>query len=173
MLLKMTGIIFIIAAGSMFGFSLSRDYTMRITNLKQVNKMLLLLKGEISYNNSGIGEAVIKISSQTDNIIGRFLGYVSEAFASGENTFREAWDRGVDEFLKKQSKLKDKDLAVIRELGSNLGITDRETQVNNILNCMGVLETEIGELNETRGEKCKLYRTLGVMAGAFVAIVLI
>lgn len=173
MLLKCVGLVMLMSACAMFGISLSRDYIARINNLSQINKMLLLLKGEIKYNNSGINEAVRKVSLQTDNIIGVFLKKVSEKFENGKVTLKEAWNYGADEYLKNQSKLSEKDILILKELGANLGVTDRETQINNITKCMDVIDMTIQELNETRGEKCRLYKTLGVMAGVFVAVVLI
>lgn len=173
MLLKGLGIGIILTASSWFGYSLSHDYLMRLRNLEQFNKMLMLLKGEIKYNNSGINEAMIKIASQTDSVLGKFLEQVWNILNKGDNSLKEAWDKGVEETLVNKTALKQEDIGVIKELGINLGITDRETQINNILNTMDVIGVKIKELNETRGEKCKLYRTLGIMAGVFMAIVLI
>lgn len=173
MLVKSLGIVIILIASSLFGYSLSYDYLTRLKNLEQLNKMLLLLKGEIKYNNSGIGEAIMKVASQSENIIGKFLDYTWRQFNEKECSIKEAWDKGIVGVLEPEAKLKPEDILIVREVGLNLGITDRETQINNILNTMDVIEIKIKELNETRGEKCRLYRTLGVMAGAFMAIVLI
>lgn len=173
MLLKGLGILIILAASVLFGYSLSRDYVMRIKNLEQVDKMFLLLKGEIKYNNSGINESVMKISGCMENIMGEFLKCVWSYFNNEDCTLKDAWNEGVKAVLETKTKLGKEDIVLIKELGNSLGITDRETQINGILNCMGTIEIKIKELNEVREEKCRLYRTLGVMTGAFMAIVLI
>lgn len=173
MLLKMIGIILIILSGSLFGITLSKEYEMRITHLKQFRKMLVLLKGEINYNNSGIYESVNIVAERTDKVMGDFLNAVMKKFDENKYTLKEAWDLGVENILKSKTELKDKELEYIKDLGTNLGITDKETQINNILSCMGVIDLSIEELNENRVEKCKLYKTLGVMASAFLTIVLI
>lgn len=173
MLLKFVGIVFVMSACAMFGFSMSNDYMTRLKNLEQFKKLLLLLQGEIKHNNSGINEAVKRVAEKTDNVMREFLKYVSEVFEQEQLTMREAWDRGVSDVLKKRTLLDEKDLLTIKEVGINLGVTDRETQIHNIHTCMDVIDMTMNELNVTRGEKCRLYRTLGVMAGAFMAIVLI
>lgn len=173
MLLKMIGIIFILLSGTLFGVSLSREYEARIVYLKQFKKVLMLLKGEIQYNNSGIYESVTMVAERTENIMGTFLKTVMERFYDNQTTLKNAWDYGVDNILKIQTNLRKKELSYIKDLGTNLGITDKDTQINNILNCMEAIDLSLDELNENKAEKCKLYRTLGVVASAFITIVLI
>lgn len=173
MLLKVTGIILILLSGSLIGINLSKEYELRIVHLKQFKKMLMLLKGEIKYNNSGICESVTTVSERTENIVGIFLKKVMEYFDENKVTLKCAWDFGVENILKTQTRLKEKELTYIKDLGTNLGITDKETQINNILSCMEAINLSLDELNENKTEKCKLYKTLGVMAGAFLTIVLI
>ena len=173
MLLKTIGIIFILLSGTLFGVSLSKEYETRIENLKQFKKMLMLLKGEINYNNSGIYESIVVVAERTENVIGDFLKEVLKKFQENKTTLKDAWDYGVENILKTQTSLCEKELLYIKDLGVNLGITDKETQLNNILSCMEVIDLSLDELNENKTEKCKLYRTLGVMASAFLVIVLI
>lgn len=173
MFLKMLGIGMVFSASVIAGYSMSREYLQRLRTLEQFYKMLLLLKGEIKYNNSGISEAVGKVSERLDNRIGDFLKCVCRGFEKGKYTLKEIWDKAGSEILERGAGLKKEDIFLIKELGINLGITDRETQINNILNYMEEIDMKIKELNEEKGEKCRLYRTLGVMAGAFMAIVLV
>lgn len=173
MLLKVLGIILILLSGSLIGISLSKEYEMRIVHLKQLKKMLMLLKGEINYNNSDICESVITVAERTENVVGEFLKHVVEKFEKNKVSLKCAWDLGVENILGIETKLTEKELSYIKELGTNLGITDKETQINNILSCIEAINLSIDELNENKTEKCKLYKTLGVMASAFLTIVLI
>jgi stage III sporulation protein AB len=173
MLLKGLGIGTVFLASAIFGYLLSFDYVTRLKNLEQIEKMLLHLKGEIKYNNEGIVEGIMKIAKRMDGIPQRFLMCIREYFNQEECSLKDAWDRGISEVLEPESKLGAEDILVIRELGNSLGITDRETQIQNLLNTMELLELKRKELNEGKVEKCRLYRTLGVMAGMFMAIVLI
>lgn len=52
MYLKITGIVLIMMSASLMGYLFSKDYIERINRLEQIQKMLILLKGEISYSNN-------------------------------------------------------------------------------------------------------------------------
>ena len=173
MLIKTIGIICLILTGIIMGWSFVRDYEERILNLKQFRKMLILLKGEMSYNNAGIRELLVCIARRNDNVIGDFLENVRTRFDFEDVTIQTAWSEATEEFLKEYTSLKESDRKYIKEFGMNLGTTDRDTQINNILVCMEHIELTIKELNDYKAQKCKMYKTLGVTVGAFLAILLI
>ena len=112
MYLKIIGIVLIMMSASLMGYLFSKDYIERINRLEQIQKMLILLKGEISYSS-------------------------------------------------------------LKDFGRGLGITDRQTQINNIEKYQSQIQLTIKELKEEKNEKCKLYRMLGITCGAFLGIVLI
>ena len=66
MLLKLLGLVAVAGSSMAFGFSMSNDYQKRIKELMQINKMLLLLKGEIIHNES---TRTTKIYNQINNYI--------------------------------------------------------------------------------------------------------
>lgn len=173
MFLKLIGIGLVFSAAVLTGFSLSKDYLSRINTLEYFQKMLLLLKGEIKYSNSEIVEAMKKVSEKTENVVGDFLKSVTEYFEKTDYTLSECWNRASRDFLESNTGFNDKDVLLIQEFGRNLGITDKETQINNIFNLMEEMDMKIKKLKDDREEKCRLYRTLGVMTGAFIAVVFI
>ena len=170
MLLKIWGMVLIILSSGMFGWSYSRDYELRIIQLREFQKILMLLKGEINYHNAGIREAILIVSKQNETIMGEFLREILKNFAK-EVPLKEAWYTASDSFLRNHTKLKKQEISIVKELGTNLGITDRNTQIHNIMGYMEVLELSIRELEHDRIGKCKMYKTLGVMGGAFVAVI--
>ena len=84
-----------------------------------------------------------------------------------------AWSLGVDNILDKKSSLKSEDKNSLKDFGRGLGITDRQTQINNIEKYQSQIQLTIKELKAEKNEKCKLYRMLGITFGAFLGIVLI
>lgn len=173
MLLKICGCIMIVCGCSAIGFSLGNDYVLRIKHLERMKKNLLLLEGEIKYCNSGIVEALSKISRQSGGIFSIFFETIVDDLTQNHKTLKEAWDASVQKNIKNHTKLTNQDIRIIGELGECLGITDRETQIHNIENTKNQIDSIIGELNKIKTEKCKIYRTLGVVAGMFIAIVLL
>ena len=167
MYLKITGIVLIMMSASLMGYLFSKDYIERINRLEQIQKMLILLKGEISYSNNSVQEALENISEMIEGKVGEFVTKVQEIPLS------VAWSLGVDNIFDKKSSLKSEDKNSLKDFGRGLGITDRQTQINNIEKYQSQIQLTIKELKEEKNEKCKLYRMLGITCGAFLGIVLI
>ena len=161
MYLKITGIVLIMMSASLMGYLFSKDYIERINRLEQIQKMLILLKGEISYSNNSVQEALENISEMIEGKVGEFVTNVQESFKKSENIFD------------KKSSLKSEDKNSLKDFGRGLGITDRQTQINNIEKYQSQIQLTIKELKAEKNEKCKLYRMLGITCGAFLGIVLI
>lgn len=173
MLLRGIGIFIIAAACILYGFLLSRDYLTRIKQLQQLYKGLLLLKGEIMYKNESIEWAMKRVGEQLDNHIGELFCNVVKTFQEKNQSIGEAWRDGFLSVLTEKTKLTQKEYVILEDFGKTLGITDRETQINCILNQMNQLNIQMEELKANQNEKCRLYRTMGVMLGFFIMILFI
>ena len=75
--------------------------------------------------------------------------------------------------LKKEIKIDKQETDVILTFGTNLGITDRETQLSNIDECINDIQEVILKLKEEKNNKCKLYKCLGTFSGILIAVLLI
>lgn len=170
---KFIGIAMIAMACGLFGFSISFDYVSRIRKIEKIKKMLVLLKGEIKYKNSEVIETISTVEEMTDGLSKEFLSEVIRTFNDEKCSINYAWKKSVNKILEDNKNLHEEDMRCLLELGTSIGITERETQISNIMNTIEILDLKINELNEGRGEKCKLYRTLGMMAGMFIMIVFI
>lgn len=172
MLLKIWGCVMIFLGCSGIGFSLGNDYILRIKHLEQVKKYFRLLEGEIQYSNSGIFEALSKLSKQSSGFFTDFLGKTAEDMTN-HKSLKEAWNIAIKQILENKSKLMHSDIDIVKELGESLGITDRETQIKNIENSIAQIDSIINELKKYKNEKCKIYKTSGIVAGAFITIILL
>lgn len=171
MLLKIIGMIVLITSGALMGYSLCDDYIERIQCLEAVKKALIILRGEIKHNNSSICEALENITV-SNRLIMSFIKKVVKEYKNMNGSLWEAWKKGVTENLE-QSPLKNEEINIIRDFGRNLGITDRETQMKNIDECMKEMDGCITGLKGEKKEKCKLYKMLGVLSGLFISIMLL
>ena len=129
--------------------------------------MLFLLEGEIKYNNGGIYESMKKLTGISDNIM---TGFFEGVIKDNVGTLKEAWQFNIEKSFVADSKLSKEDIAIIEDLGNTIGMTDKETQIKNIDHAMECIDDNIGELKKGKTEKCRLYRTTGIAAGAFLAI---
>ena len=85
----------------------------------------------------------------------------------------ESWKMAVNKYLKKEIKFDKQETDVILTFGTNLGVTDRETQLSNIDECINDIQEVILQLKEEKNNKCKLYKCLGTFSGILIAVLLI
>lgn len=65
------------------------------------------------------------------------------------------------------------DRQTLAALGEHLGFLDRETQERTLLLYLEQVDAELGVLREHRQERCRLYTSLGIMGGLFLAVILV
>lgn len=173
MFVRVCGFAFIIVSSGMIGLKLSRDYIVRIDILYEIKKVMNILKNEIVYNNESILDAISKSAISKEKIVNNFLLEVINIYKKEPTTIKQAWDMAVNDILKVNSILKDEDLEIIKNVANNLGTTCRATQIDNIDNFISKIDIVIEELEKPKKEKCKMYKTMGVMAGLMIVILFV
>ena len=70
---KLIGAVLVISSCSMLGFYFSSELKTRIDNLKELKKLLILLRGDIEFANTPLPEAVQTLSKRHDGTYKEFL----------------------------------------------------------------------------------------------------
>jgi len=172
-MLKILGAIMVIGASSGIGYYCSKKLKLHLEALLHMKKMIMLLKGEILYMNSTLEEAFAAVALRiSDPMYSDFLLDLSEKLKErSSRLFYDIWCEGVELHLSK-SDLWKKDRLDIKALGENLGYLDKQMQEKNLDLYLEQLEEEMAQGKEEFLSKSKLYRSLGIMGGIFIAIVL-
>lgn len=172
-IMKITGCIMVIASSSAIGFYFSSQIRQRISDLRELRKLIGLLRGDIRYAATPMPEAIAALAKRHNGNFKEFLDYVSEKLCelSGQ-TFALIWRSGVDTMLSSTS-LNRKDKLLLAQLGDNLGYLDKDMQVNTLDLYIAQMDEEIADLSRTVRGKAYLYNTLGIMAGIFITIVML
>lgn len=97
-------------------------------------------------------------------VAGRIREQQGEAFV-------QIWKNEI-EGLGEESALTKKDRQMLAGMGEHLGFMDRDMQERNLLLFLEQLDLEIQGLREHKQERSRLYTSLGVMGGLFLAILL-
>jgi stage III sporulation protein AB len=173
LIMKIIGCILVIVSSTGMGFFFSNEMRCRINDLKELKKMIGLLRGDIRYANTPLPEAISSITRRHNGNYNAFFTHVSSKLneLSG-HTFSEIWKAAVQKELAGTS-LSKKDKLHLIQFGDNLGYLDKDMQMNTIDLFISQLEDEIKELSKTIKEKSYLYNTLGIMAGLFIIIIMI
>ncbi|MBP1754970.1 MAG: hypothetical protein H6Q59_1368 [Firmicutes bacterium] len=172
-ILKIVGCILVIASSTGMGFFFSTEMKNRIEDLKELRKLISLLKGDIRYANTPLPEAISVIARRYKGSFYRFFEFVSSKLQelSGQ-TFSQVWKEAVEKELINTSLTK-KDKNQLISFGENLGYLDKDMQMNTFELYLSQLEEEIAELTKTVKERSYLYNSLGIMAGVFISIIMI
>lgn len=172
MLLKVVGCSCMIIGSSGFGWHLSSRYSERLRLLEQLKQMIFLLKAQVLYANASLEEAFESIGKRSTGELAFLWLQVAEGIKHQQGEpFFTIWKTQINQ-LKKDSALLPSDKQQLEEFGKNLGYLDLEMQERNILLYLEQLELTIKDLRQHKQEKKRLYTSLGILGGLFLAIIL-
>jgi len=170
---KIIGCILIITSSAGMGWHFSGELKNRISDLKELRKLIFLLRGDIRYANTPLPEAVQALSVRHDGKFKKFLTEIAERLNElGGISFCTIWKNAVLKELENTS-LSKKDLTGLGQLGENLGYLDKDMQMNTLDLYISQIEEEIVELSRNVKEKSYLCNSLGIMGGIFITLIML
>ncbi|MCI8667531.1 MAG: hypothetical protein HFG82_12855 [Dorea sp.] len=173
MLMKIIGGVLVIAATSMWGHAAAEREKNRYDQLQYLQKLLYLLRSEILYARSYLGEAFLQIGQRAKSPYQEWLlKLCMQMEEKREGAFAGMWEESIYDFLK-DSGLPKKELLRLAAFGSQLGSADAEMQVKTLDLYLEELRLSMEELREEMRTKIRLCHCLGVMSGIFITVLLI
>lgn len=157
---------------TVIGFLRGQRYSARVRQLREIRRMVTLLHGELRYGRAPMPELFQKTADRLAYPFNMFLQSMARKLkgAEGKN-FYEIFSSQLREFLK-NTDLQEEDLKELEQLGAILGRLDRDTQLKTLELYRQEVDVKIAELKENLPGQLKLYRSLGIMAGLFLIILL-
>lgn len=170
--IKLAGCVMTVSGASGCGFWMSAQYRQRLRLLEQLRQMIFLLKGQIIYANATLEEGFLAVGERTEGELAKlFLRAARQMESRPGDPFAHIWREAV-EGLEKDLPFTKEDRQALSSLGEHLGFLDREMQERNLLLYLEQLDLTMEELRAHREERCRLYSSLGIMGGMFLAILL-
>lgn len=169
----MLGLKIIIYAGiflssSSIGILISKKYEERVKELKEFKNALNMFKTKIKFTYEPIPEIFEQISKQIQTNTGRIFKLAScnmEVVTAGE-----AWNMAVDTNM---LSINEEDRNILKNLSKLLGQTDLEGQISQIELTSNFLDEQIEKAEKEKLKSEKMYRTLGMVIGLGIVIILI
>ena len=172
-MLKIAGAGLGIFSCSALGYSKSIHMTRRLQQLREIEKMVFLILGEITYRREALPEALGTVAYRLPEPLAGFLKEVSEAAGQYQGAcFQEIFREKAKTYLS-GTALCPKDLEEFLQLGAYLGYLDITMQKNTITLYLEQLKREMENLQREMPAKQKLYRSMGTLGGIFLAIMLL
>ncbi len=171
-LMKLIGAMLVIFAGTMIGFHQASRFVNRAVQIRQLIQALQRLETEIVYGFTPLPEALAKIGRQLSEPLAFLFQRTAETLA-GQHGYSaaESWQQAVAECWNKTAmKAPEKD--TVTRLGFSLGVSDREDQIKHLRLAMSELQAEEETARDEQRRYEKMWRSLGLLAGALVVIIM-
>lgn len=167
-LIKYISMFLVFAITFLIGYLISKKYSNRVTELKEIQIFLDILENKIKFTYEPIKE----IFSQMRNLIkGNIGNLVNEIKNKLENDNAEtAWKKAIKN---SKNNLEQEDIQILENLFKMLGKTDKEGQVSQIELAQTFIITQIKKAEKNEEKNAKLYKTLGATVGLALVIILI
>lgn len=170
---KGLGCLLIVAGSTGIGIYKAGEMTKRIEALKELQRLFLILKNEIRYMVTPVPDAMGHVADRCSGDYSQFFRSVELAlYEKNGRSLGDIWQENVNEHLDK-GILKEQDIRLICEIGSNIGYLDKEMQLSAMELYMGNLETMIEYLTIHTPGKKRVQKCLWAFGGFLLVIILI
>ena len=153
---------------SAIGILISKKYEERVRELKEFKNALNMFKTKIKFTYEPIPEIFEQISKQIQTNTGKIFKLAScnmEVLTAGE-----AWNMAVETNI---LSINEEDKSILKNLSKLLGQTDLEGQISQIELTSNFLDEQIEKAEKEKLKSEKMYRTLGMVIGLAIVIILI
>lgn len=167
-MLKFIGITVIISVTTFTGCYFSSALKKRLIMLKKLNYMLEEILLLLRYKSATVYEIAETLAGNE-----RFseFDFLKNIDRDCDISFQQSWCKAV--YGSNLCGMKKSDIELIADIGKKLGTSDLDGQVSTVMLQRSEIEAAISSAEEEYAKKAKLYRSLGALTGAFVAIMLI
>lgn len=171
MFIKILAAIFIILAGFMFGVNISEYQKIRMNELNDIKKALLILKSQINYSLESLPTALINISKKSNKPINTIFETISKRLIEKDKSgIAKIWEQ---EFKRSSTNLSKEDIEMIADFGKALSSLDRKLQTDNINIIINYIDKTVEFIANKNEQESKMYKSLGVLAGILLVILMI
>lgn len=173
-ILKIAGAVLLIFSGTIYGFKMGDEYVKRISSLKDMKKYMILLDGELKYNKTPIRLALGKISLREKSSLHKFLKNVSEIMTENPlKNLKDAFEESAFILEEDESYLRSDDIKKLMSFAGTVVNLDDESTHSSFECYIKELDMDICEALSDKDNKVKIYRTIGVMAGMLVTVIIV
>jgi stage III sporulation protein AB len=170
--LKIGGALLMVISSVILGFYYAAREMLRIKELMEFKKALLILASEIEYTAAPLFEAAANISKRADKPASAFFADFASGLAenSGETVYR-LWESAVEKHKRRYS-LAEEDWEALLAFGKTLGYLDKKMQLNAIDFTNRYIDEKTAALQVGCDKNKRMYRSLGMLGGVLAAVVL-
>ncbi len=169
-MIRYIAVALIIAGCGGFGFSLAANHRKEVHSLRQLSVILDFMHCELSYRMTPLPELCLQASREEGGAVGEVFSRLSQELTCG--AYPEVSDC-MHFALAAQKDLPEATEKCLRLMGNSLGRYDLDGQLLGIQSVREACRKELDELVKNQDVRLRSYQTLGLCAGAAIAILLV
>ena len=170
--MKWIGAMLIIISTACIGLYISYRLEQRPKLIRQFESALQILEAEITFSQVPLQIAFQILSKQLPPPLKQFFSGLSEDMHAKGTDFVPLWEKAVEN-LAKQTSFKRNEIEIIKQFGYSLGQHDYQQQQKQIRLALTHLDRELKTANDEQTKYSRLSKTLGVLSGIFIVLLLI
>ena len=152
------------------GNSKASQYIARVRELISIKSALNILENKIKFTQTPLEEIFNTIVENCSEInIKKIFQKISEELKRNAN-IHKSWEKAIN---KEETNLTKEDIKILVDMGKILGVTDVDGQVSNIKITSSFIDRQIENAEQEKAKNVKLFRTLGIVCGLTITIILI
>lgn len=172
MIFKIFGSLMVLLSSGFLGYVLSSDCIKRPQQLRDMQALLQMFENRISFLADILAEAFERVYKSSGSEVAVFFAATVEKLKADRGiNAPKAWEAAVRGNIKKTA-LDKEDEEILVSFGKVLGGSDLEGQIKNIRLTVNQLKMQEEKAEEARKKNEGMYRSLGILGGIAVVIVL-
>lgn len=169
---KWIGALLFISMSTWIGFDWSNRLSQRPKQIRQLKNALQILEAEMLYSQMPLREAFNNISMQIPTPTNLFFYRLVKELDNNTINLHQVWSKSIEVFSD-ISALHESELDILNQFGRTLGQHDYEQQKKHIYLTLTHLDRELEEARDRHLKYGKLAKSLGVLCGLFIVLLLI
>ncbi|MGN0998248.1 MAG: stage III sporulation protein AB [Faecousia sp.] len=167
---KLMGAILVVAGCGGLGFYMALSFQREVRALRDLLGILDYISCELQYRMTALPELCKKAGNLCGGCIGRFFLNLSGELSSQISPNVQSCTESA---MRKCKEIPSKSRGYLLDFGKTLGLFDLDGQLKGIEAVRVQIERELRMLEKGQAERLRGYQTLGLCAGAALAILLI
>lgn len=164
--IKFVNLILILVICSYIGIIKSKSYENRVVELNKFQNSLVMFKSKIEFTY----EPLKNIFQDISKVIYKNEKNIFEEAIKSDEEIYISWSNAIDNF---KGSFNVEDREIIKMFGKLLGKTDIKGQVNEICLTQNLIEKQIEKAEIEKAKNVKLYKSMGIILGIGICIILV
>ncbi|MCF6094456.1 stage III sporulation protein AB [Microaerobacter geothermalis] len=172
-MMKILGASIVVFATTYFGFYLAKTYAERPNQIRNLRSALKMLETEVVYGATPINEAFRHIGKRIKEPVSSLFIQTAKRLENGDGlSFIECWKYSLNEEWR-NTFLKKSEYEILLQLGHVIGLSGKADQVKHIHLALANLEVEELQAKEDHEKYAKVSKSLGVLSGILIVILML